>query len=191
MGVSAGSTATQKTTPSTQRMLGAERCRWRGAVTEEQTEGRGRLGRRWEARRRSSILVSPARSPRSKRRDCPSSATRRRRRRRPGDRRDHRHRAGDQVPERPADRQPQGRGDPRRVDRGPRSARGIGVNATAQEELPADTLTPPTSLRVVLGEPVDRARLLAAILFAPRARRRRLHDGYPCSVRPRSPRRRR
>jgi BirA family biotin operon repressor/biotin-[acetyl-CoA-carboxylase] ligase len=41
---------------------------------------------------------------------------------------------------------------------------GVNVNQTAQE-LPADTPTPPTSLRVVLGEPVDRARLLAAILL--------------------------
>jgi BirA family biotin operon repressor/biotin-[acetyl-CoA-carboxylase] ligase len=41
---------------------------------------------------------------------------------------------------------------------------GVNVNQTA-EQLPADTETEPTSLRVELGEPVDRAVLLAAILL--------------------------
>jgi BirA family biotin operon repressor/biotin-[acetyl-CoA-carboxylase] ligase len=42
---------------------------------------------------------------------------------------------------------------------------GIGVNANQTgEQLPPDTETEPTSLRLELGEPVDRATLLAAIL---------------------------
>ena len=45
-------------TPSTQRMLIEDSAEGAIAVTEEQTEGRGRLGRRWEAAAGSSILVS-------------------------------------------------------------------------------------------------------------------------------------
>lgn len=41
---------------------------------------------------------------------------------------------------------------------------GVNVNHTA-DELPADTVKPPTSLRVELGHEVERAPLLAAILF--------------------------
>ena len=44
---------------STQRLLGGpELPQGAVAVAEEQTEGRGRLGRRWEAPPRSSVLVS-------------------------------------------------------------------------------------------------------------------------------------
>jgi BirA family transcriptional regulator, biotin operon repressor / biotin---[acetyl-CoA-carboxylase] ligase len=43
---------------------------------------------------------------------------------------------------------------------------GVGVNANqTADELPGDSQTQPTSLRVELGEPVDRAALLAAILL--------------------------
>jgi BirA family biotin operon repressor/biotin-[acetyl-CoA-carboxylase] ligase len=43
---------------------------------------------------------------------------------------------------------------------------GIGVNANqTADQLPVDAQTEPTSLRLVLGEPVDRAALLAAILL--------------------------
>jgi BirA family transcriptional regulator, biotin operon repressor / biotin---[acetyl-CoA-carboxylase] ligase len=41
---------------------------------------------------------------------------------------------------------------------------GVNVNATA-EQLPTDVDREPTSLLVELGEPVDRSRLLAAILL--------------------------
>jgi BirA family transcriptional regulator, biotin operon repressor / biotin---[acetyl-CoA-carboxylase] ligase len=47
-----------ETTASTQRMLEADVPEGAVAVAEEQTEGRGRLGRRWEAPRGSSVLVS-------------------------------------------------------------------------------------------------------------------------------------
>ena len=152
-------------TPSTQRMLGEDSVEGAVAVTEEQTEGRGRLGRRWEAAPGSSILVSvllvpavePARLPEL------SLVT------------------GGAVAQaiaeitgiEPAIKFPNDLLIGMRKVAGilaesseGRVVLGIGVNVnqTAQE-LPADTLTPPTSLRVVLGEPVDRARLLAAILL--------------------------
>ncbi len=41
---------------------------------------------------------------------------------------------------------------------------GVNVNQTA-EELPRDTAKPPTSLRLELGRELERAPLLAAILF--------------------------
>ena len=47
-----------ETTSSTQRMLGTEHGEGAVAVAEEQTEGRGRLGRTWTAPARSSILCS-------------------------------------------------------------------------------------------------------------------------------------
>jgi BirA family biotin operon repressor/biotin-[acetyl-CoA-carboxylase] ligase len=43
---------------------------------------------------------------------------------------------------------------------------GIGVNVNqAEDELPRDTVKPPTSLRLELDREVERAPLLAAILF--------------------------
>ena len=152
-------------TPSTQRMLGEDRAEGAVAVTEEQTEGRGRLGRRWEAAPGSSILVSvllvpavePARLPEL------SLVT------------------GGAVAQaieeitgiEPAIKFPNDLLIGMRKVAGilaesteGRVVLGIGVNVNqTSRELPADTLTPPTSLRVVLGEPVDRARLLAAILL--------------------------
>jgi BirA family biotin operon repressor/biotin-[acetyl-CoA-carboxylase] ligase len=54
---------------------------------------------------------------------------------------------------------------------------GIGVNANQSEaELPTDAQTEPTSLRLELDRPVDRAELLAAILA-------RLEIAYDLSVR--------
>ena len=44
--------------PSTQRLLGDEHSEGAVAVTEEQTEGRGRLGRRWLAPPGTSLLFS-------------------------------------------------------------------------------------------------------------------------------------
>jgi BirA family transcriptional regulator, biotin operon repressor / biotin---[acetyl-CoA-carboxylase] ligase len=45
-------------TPSTQRLLGEEHREGAVAVTEEQTEGRGRLGRRWHSPPGVSLLFS-------------------------------------------------------------------------------------------------------------------------------------
>jgi BirA family transcriptional regulator, biotin operon repressor / biotin---[acetyl-CoA-carboxylase] ligase len=47
-----------ETTASTQRMLGPEHSEGAVAVAEEQTEGRGRLGRTWSSPPRASILCS-------------------------------------------------------------------------------------------------------------------------------------
>src|SRR5687767_14400648 len=44
--------------PSTQRLVGPEDAEGTVAVAEEQTEGRGRLGRRWHAPAGTSILCS-------------------------------------------------------------------------------------------------------------------------------------
>ena len=52
---------------------------------------------------------------------------------------------------------------------------GIGVNANQTlEQLPADAQTQPTSLRLEVGEPVSRVRLLAAILL----QLERAYDGW-------------
>ena len=152
-------------TPSTQRMLGEDSAEGAIAVTEEQTEGRGRLGRRWEAAPGSSILVSvllvpPVEPPRLPELSLVAGGA-----------------VAQAIAEitgiEPAIKFPNdlligmrkvagilAESSEGRVVLGV----GVNVNQTAQQ-LPADTLIPPTSLRVVLGEPVDRARLLAAILL--------------------------
>ena len=152
-------------TRSTQQMLGEDSEEGAVAVTEEQTEGRGRLGRRWEAAAGSSILVSVLLVPPVKPPRLPELSLV----------------AGGAVAQaiaeitgiEPAIKFPNDLLIGMRKVAGilaesseGRVVLGIGVNVnqTAQE-LPAETLTPPTSLRVVLGEPVDRARLLAAILL--------------------------
>jgi len=152
-------------TRSTQQMLGEDSEEGAVAVTEEQTEGRGRLGRRWEAAAGSSILVSvllvpPVEPPRLPELSLVAGGA-----------------VAQAIAEitgiEPAIKFPNDLLIGMRKVAGilaesseGRVVLGIGanVNQTAQE-LPADTLTPPTSLRVVLGEPVDRARLLAAILL--------------------------
>ena len=152
-------------TRSTQQMLGEDSAEGAVAVTEEQTEGRGRLGRRWEAAAGSSILVSvllvpPVEPPRLPELSLVAGGA-----------------VAQAIAEitgiEPAIKFPNDLLIGMRKVAGilaesseGRVVLGIGVNVnqTAQE-LPAETLTPPTSLRVVLGEPVDRARLLAAILL--------------------------
>ena len=152
-------------TPSPQRMLAEDSAEGAVAVTEEQTQGRGRLGRRWEAAAGSSILVSvllvpPVEPPRLPELSLVAGGA-----------------VAQAIAEitgiEPAIKFPNDLLIGMRKVAGilaesseGRVVLGIGVNVnqTAQE-LPADTLTPPTSLRVVLGEPVDRARLLAAILL--------------------------
>jgi BirA family biotin operon repressor/biotin-[acetyl-CoA-carboxylase] ligase len=152
-------------TPSTQRMLAEDSAEGAVAVAEEQTEGRGRLGRRWEAAAGSSILASvllvpPVEPPRLPELSLVAGGA-----------------VAQAIAEitgiEPAIKFPNDLLIGMRKVAGilaesseGRVVLGIGVNVnqTAQE-LPADTLTPPTSLRVVLGEPVDRARLLAAVLL--------------------------
>jgi BirA family biotin operon repressor/biotin-[acetyl-CoA-carboxylase] ligase len=48
----------EEVTASTQRLLGPDDPEGAVAATEEQTEGRGRLGREWQAPRGSSVLCS-------------------------------------------------------------------------------------------------------------------------------------
>ena len=132
------------------------------ALTEEQTEGRGRLGRTWVSPPRSEpSLLGAARA--SRRVGAPPGADRRRGGSRPrGDRRGHGTGAGDQAPERHPDRGPQDRRDPRR---------GAAEDASSSES--ASTSTWPkwtcpkptaTSLLVETGAEVDRAELLVEIL---------------------------
>src|SRR5213082_1473202 len=50
--------------PSTQRLLAADAPEGAVAVADEQTEGRGRLGRRWEVPAGTSLLLSLQLRPR-------------------------------------------------------------------------------------------------------------------------------
>ncbi len=159
---------------STQRLLEAEDVEGAVAVAEEQSEGRGRLGRRWHAPPRTSVLVSVLLRPRIDPAGLPELSPV----------------AGRAVGEAieeitgletsikfPNDVLVRGRkvagvlaeaGDGRVV-------LGIGVNANQTEsELPAETQTPATSLRLETGSVVDRVRLLTAIL----ASLERAYDGW-------------
>lgn len=152
-------------TTSTQRMLAEDDAEGAVAVAEEQTDGRGRLGRRWEATPGSSILVSVLLVPAVGPPRLPELSLV----------------AGGAVAEaiaavtgiEPAIKFPNdvligGRkvaGILAESSEG-RVVLGIGVNANqTAEELPTNTVTPPTSLRVEVGDTVDRAHLLAAILW--------------------------
>jgi len=152
-------------TPSTQRMLADDEAEGAVAVAEEQTEGRGRLGRNWEAPAGTSVLVSVLLLPTVAASRLPELSLV----------------AGNAVAEailevtgiEPAIKFPNdvligGRkvaGILAESSEG-RVVLGIGVNANQTlEQLPATAQTTPTSLRLELGEPVSRLRLLAAILL--------------------------
>jgi len=149
---------------STQRLLGEDDPEGATVATDEQTEGRGRLGRRWEAPPGRAILVSVLLRP-----DPPmplwpelslvaGEAVAAALRAETGVEASLRH---------PNDVVVAGR---KLVGvlpeaRSGRVVLGIGVNVNqTADELPADTAKPPTSLRVELGREVGRAPLLAAIL---------------------------
>ena len=150
---------------STQRLLHDDDPEGAVAVAEEQTEGRGRLGRSWQAPARTSVLVSILLRPQVESARLPELSLV----------------AGGVVAEaiaevtgiEPAIKFPNdvligGRkvaGILAESSEG-RVVLGIGVNVNQSEaQLPAGARTTPTSLRLELGEPIDRARLLAAILF--------------------------
>ena len=150
---------------STQRLLHDDDPEGAVAVAEEQTEGRGRLGRTWHAPARTSVLVSVLLRPEIEPSRLPELSLV----------------AGGAVAEAiadvtgidPAIKFPNdvlvgGRkvaGILAESSEG-RVLLGVGVNANqTADELPGDAQTQPTSLRVELGEPVDRAALLAAILL--------------------------
>ena len=149
---------------STQRLLAHDDEEGAIAVTEEQTEGRGRLGRSWHAPPRTSVLVSVLLRPPVEPARLPELSLV----------------AGGAVAEAIADvtgLQPAIK-FPNDVLVGGRKVAGIlaessesrvvlgiGVNVNqTREQLPADAQTEPTSLHVEIGEPVDRAALLVAIL---------------------------
>jgi len=135
------------------------------AVAEEQTEGRGRLGRKWEAPAGTSVLVSVLLVPAVDAARLPELSLV----------------AGNAVTAAivevtgleptikfPNDVLIGGRkvaGILAESSDG-RVVLGIGVNANqTSEQLPDEAQTEPTSLRVEVGEPVNRAQLLAAILL--------------------------
>jgi BirA family biotin operon repressor/biotin-[acetyl-CoA-carboxylase] ligase len=149
---------------STQRLLDEDDAEGAIAVAEEQSEGRGRLGRSWHAPARTSVLVSVLLRPKVDQARLPELSLI----------------AGGAVAEAiaevtgidPAIKFPNdvliaGRkvagilaeaGDGRVI-------LGIGVNANqTEEQLPRETQLPPTSLRVETGAAVDRGLLLATIL---------------------------
>jgi BirA family biotin operon repressor/biotin-[acetyl-CoA-carboxylase] ligase len=152
-------------TPSTQRMLAEDTAEGAVAVAEEQTEGRGRLGRAWEAPGGTSVLVSVLLLPAVAAPRLPELSLV----------------AGGAVAEailevtgiEPTIKFPNDLLIGRRKVAGilaesseGRVVLGIGVNANQTlDQLPADAQTEPTSLRLELGEPVSRLQLLAAILL--------------------------
>ena len=150
---------------STQRLLHDDDPEGAVAVAEEQTEGRGRLGRTWHAPARTSVLVSVLLRPEIEPSRLPELSLV----------------AGGAVAEAiadvtgidPAIKFPNDvLVDGRKVagilaeSSEGRVVLGVGVNANqTADELPCDAQTQPTSLRIELDEPVDRAALLAAILL--------------------------
>jgi BirA family biotin operon repressor/biotin-[acetyl-CoA-carboxylase] ligase len=160
--------------PSTQRLLAEDDTEGAIAVAEEQSAGRGRLGRSWHAPARTGVLVSVLLRPEVDPARLPELSLV----------------AGGAVAEaiaevtgiEPAIKFPNdvlvsGRkvaGILAESSEG-RVVLGIGVNANQTEaQLPRDTDTEPTSLRVETGAAVDRAQLLAAIL----ARLERAYDAW-------------
>jgi BirA family biotin operon repressor/biotin-[acetyl-CoA-carboxylase] ligase len=149
---------------STQRLFGEDDPEGATFAADEQTEGRGRLGRRWEAPPGLAILCSVLLRP-----DPPMplwpelslvageavAATLRA------------ETGVDASLRHPNDVVVAGRklvGVLPEARKG-RVVLGIGVNVNqTAEELPRDTAKPTTSLRVELGHEVERAPLLAAIL---------------------------
>ena len=151
--------------PSTQRLIGEDDVEGTTAVTDHQTQGRGRLGRIWEDTPGRSILLSVLLRPRPPMPLWPQlslvagEAVARALRAQTGVDASLRHPndvvvAGRKLVGVLAEARPG------------RVVLGIGVNVNQPAgELPADTAKPPTSLRVELGREVERAPLLAAILF--------------------------
>jgi BirA family biotin operon repressor/biotin-[acetyl-CoA-carboxylase] ligase len=152
-------------TDSTQRMLAEDEAEGAVAVAEVQTEGRGRLGRAWEAPTGTSVLVSALLLPTVEAPRLPELSPV----------------AGGAVAQaiaevtglEPAIKFPNDvLVDGRKVagilaeSSEGRVVLGIGVNVNQTlEQLPTDVKTEPTSLSLELGGPVSRARLLATILL--------------------------
>jgi BirA family biotin operon repressor/biotin-[acetyl-CoA-carboxylase] ligase len=150
---------------STQRLIGEDDPEGTTVATDHQTHGRGRLGRTWEDVPGRSILMSVLLLPRPPMPLWPElslvagEAVARALRNETGVAASLRH---------PNDVVVAGRklvGVLPEARKG-RVVLGIGVNVNQPpEELPVDTVKPPTSLRVELGREVERTPLLAAILL--------------------------
>jgi BirA family transcriptional regulator, biotin operon repressor / biotin---[acetyl-CoA-carboxylase] ligase len=166
-------------TPSTQRLLGVDDPEGAVAVTDHQTEGRGRLGRRWEDAPGTSLLVSlllrpdvapdrlPELSPLAGRAcaDAIAAVT-----------------GLETEVKFPNDVLVGGRkvaGVLAEASEG-RVVLGIGVNVNqTSEQLPPETPLPTTSLRVEGGTPQDRSELLVELL----ARLENAVDGWVSETR--------
>jgi len=165
------------TCPSTQRLLAAEDPEGAVAVADEQTEGRGRLGRRWEAPAGTSLLLSLLLRPNVPTEELPTLSPV----------------ARDAIADAiaavsgaetrvklPNDVLIAGRkaaGVLAEAQNG-RVVLGIGVNVNQQaDELPPKTQLPATSLRLEVGRPVDRATLLVELL----ERVEQAYDGWGAS----------
>jgi BirA family biotin operon repressor/biotin-[acetyl-CoA-carboxylase] ligase len=164
---------------STQLLLGDGDPEGATVSTDHQTAGRGRLGRVWTDAPGRAILVSVLLRPAAPVAEWPSLSVV----------------AGEAVAaalrdetgieaavKHPNDVVVDGRKLvgvlPEAGDR--RVALGIGVNVNqTADELPADAATPATSLSLELGRPVERAPLLAAILFELELR----YDGWAAAYR--------
>jgi BirA family biotin operon repressor/biotin-[acetyl-CoA-carboxylase] ligase len=149
---------------STQRLLGDDDPEGAVVATDHQTEGRGRLGRHWEDVPGRSLLMSVLLRPsppmplwpelslvageavaRALRAEAGIDATLRH----PNDVVVAGRKLVGVLPE----------ASPGRV------VLGVGVNVNQSlEELPVDTVKPPTSVRIEAGREIERAPLLAAIL---------------------------
>jgi BirA family biotin operon repressor/biotin-[acetyl-CoA-carboxylase] ligase len=150
--------------PSTQRLLGPEHAEGAVAVTEEQTEGRGRLGRRWLSPPRVSVLCSILLTPPVETQHLPELSLV----------------AGEACAEAisavtrlepeiklPNDVLLGGRKTAGILAeaRDGRVVLGIGINVNLERtQLPAEVDRPPTSLLVETGRAVDRAELLVELL---------------------------
>jgi BirA family biotin operon repressor/biotin-[acetyl-CoA-carboxylase] ligase len=151
--------------PSTQRLIGEDELEGTTVAADHQTQGRGRLGRVWEDAPGRSLLFSVLLTPRPPMPLWPQLSLV----------------AGEAVARalraqadidatlrHPNDVVVAGRklvGVLPEASRG-RVVLGIGVNVNqTADELPTDTVKPPTSVRIESGHEVARAPLLAAILL--------------------------
>ena len=156
--------------PSTQRLLGDEEPEGATVVTDHQTQGRGRLGRTWEAPPGVAILCSVLLRPPAPMPVWPElslvagDAVARAIHGETGIAASLRHLndvvvAGRKLAGVLAEAHT-------RSDTPGRVTLGIGVNVNqAAGDLPPDAAKPPTSLRLELGHELQRAPLLAAILL--------------------------
>ena len=146
---------------STQRLLDENGTEGATVVAGHQTAGRGRLGRVWEDVPGRSLLVSVLLRPSSPMPLWPELSL-------VAGEAVARAVGGGAVVSHPNDVMIEGRkvaGVLPEATRG-RVVLGIGVNVNhTEDELPRETVKPPTSLRIELGREVDRAELLAAVLL--------------------------